>query len=76
MLDIILHKYPNSCKVYNFTLTTLRIKKAEGRGGLTLTPGYDTPLYAVSQWGLVMFSAAFDKPVYGEGKYYQFPRVP
>ena len=23
-----------------------------------------------------MFSAAFDKPVYGEGKYYQLPRAP
>ena len=28
MLDIILHKYPNSCKVYNITH-----KKAEGMGG-------------------------------------------
>jgi hypothetical protein len=25
---------------------------------------------------LVMFSAAFDKPVYGEGKYYQHLRAP
>ena len=31
---------------------------------------------AVSPWGLVMFSAAFDKLVYGEGKYYQPPRAP
>ena len=38
---------------------------------LTLTPGYDTPLCAVSPWKLVMFSVAFDKLVYGEGKYYQ-----
>jgi len=28
-------------------------------------------MHAISPAGLVMFSAAFDKPVYGEGKYYQ-----
>ena len=102
MLDIILRKSPNSCKVYNFTLTTSCIKKTEGRGGnnfrllrqacqtlpkaiaapplltasLTLTLGYNTPLYAVSPWKLMMFSVAFDKLVYGEGKYYQLPRAP
>ena len=30
----------------------------------------------LSPWGLVMFSAAFDKLVYDEGKYYQPPRAP
>jgi hypothetical protein len=33
-------------------------------------------MYNLSPVGLVMFSAAFDKLVYGEGKYYQSHRAP
>ena len=33
-------------------------------------------IYAVSLVGLVMFSVAFDKLVYGEGKYYQPHQAP
>jgi hypothetical protein len=36
---------------------------------------YRTKGQQLSPWELVMFSAAFDKLVYGEGKYYQIPRA-
>ena len=40
------------------------------------TPRCNTHINAISLWGLVMFSVAFDNPVYGEGKYYQLSRAP
>ena len=40
------------------------------------TPRCNAHSNVLSLWELVMFSVAFDKPVYGEGKYYQFPQAP